>query len=112
MALLAHTGTLRTQYLNEIRNMHVFHVERPVTLIVQGIYTAPQERLAWMECQQGTWRLPAAMRDWAEEIEERAQVLVGHAEIFPCPIVFAPKADGQHFEVELRPRGYKPFLLA
>jgi hypothetical protein len=90
--------------------MHVFRVERPVTLTVQAIYTAPPERLAWMECTQGTWRLPPEMRDWAEEIEERARSIVGRDDIFPCNAVFAPEADG-HFEVELRPYGYEPFLL-
>ncbi|WP_369042268.1 hypothetical protein [Streptomyces sp. Midd1] len=111
MAALTFSGTVRTQYLNEIRNMAVFHVERPVTLFVNAIYTAPLERLAWMECEQGTWRLPAEMREWAEEIEERARLIVGRDDVFPCRIVFAPKADGQHFEVELRPAGYKPCLL-
>lgn len=109
MAALGLNGTLRTQYLNQVRGMAVFNVERPVTLWVEAVYSEPQERLAWMECTQGTWRLPAEMRDWAEEIEERARMIVGHDEIFPCRIVFAPKPSG-HFEVELRPEGYKPFL--
>lgn len=109
MAQLGLNGTLRTQYLNTVRGMQVFHVERPVTLWVEAIYSEPQERLAWIECQQGTWRLPAEMRGWAEEIEERARMAVGRDEVLPCRIVFAPGADGT-FEVELRPEGYKPFL--
>ncbi|MFV0135532.1 hypothetical protein ACLGIH_20310 [Streptomyces sp. HMX87] len=109
MALLPLNGTLRTQYLNKVRGMQIFSVERPVTLWVEGIYTAPQERLVWMECSQGTWRLPAEMRDWAEEVENRARAIVGHDDIFPCSIVFAPTVGG-HYEVELRPEGYRPFL--
>lgn len=109
MALLGLAGALKSRYLSEVRNMQVFTVERPVTLCVEAIYTVPEERLAWMECAQGKWRLPAEMRDWAEEVEDRARILLARDDIFPCRIVFAPKAEG-HFEVELRPEGYRPFL--
>lgn len=110
MARLSLDGTLRTRYLNEIRNMQLFRVERPVTLLVERIYAEPEERLVWMECEQGTWRLPAEMRSWAEEVEGRARDIVGHDGFLPCRIVFAPMPDGS-FEVELRPQGYRPFLL-
>jgi hypothetical protein len=109
VALLNLSGTNRTRYLNEVRNSQTFRVERPVTLLVEGIYTAPDERLVWMECQQGTWRLPAEMHGWAEAIEDRARVIVGRDDILPCRIVFVPRPNGA-YEVELRPTGYQPFL--
>lgn len=109
MTLLSLSGTPRTRYLNDIRNAHVFRVERPVTLWLEALYVEPQERLAWMECSQGTWRLPAEMREWAEEVEDRARALLGRDDILPCSVVFAPTEDG-HFEVELRPHGYRPTL--
>ena len=119
MGELGFKGTVRTQYINQIRTMHLFSVERPVTLVVKAIYTAPRDRLVWMECVQGTWRLPHSMWGWAEEVEDRAREIVGRDDILPCPIVFAPKDteddeddEARHFEVELRPYGYKPFLLA
>ncbi|MEU1552179.1 hypothetical protein ABZ517_05580 [Streptomyces scabiei] len=109
MAELTLNGTLRTRYLNEIRGAQVFRVEAPVTLTVEAIYSEPVERLVWMECHQGTWRLPPEMRQFAEEVEERAQAILGRYEIFPCHIVFAP-GEGDQYEVELRPRGYRHCL--
>ncbi|AZM47836.1 hypothetical protein DMB38_20415 [Streptomyces sp. WAC 06738] len=109
MARLDLAGTVRSTYLQQVRGLHMFQVERPVTLLLERIYVEPIERLVWMECHQGSWRLPAKTMPWAEAIESRAREIVGYDEVLPCPIVFAPKANGE-FEMELRPRGYRPFL--
>lgn len=109
MAPLGLTGTLRTRYLNDVRNMALFRVERPVTLMLEAIYHEPAERLVWMECQQGRWQLPLEMRQFADEVEERARQLVGYDDVLPCRIVFAPTGGGG-YEVELRPEGYQPAL--
>ncbi|MGW3153751.1 hypothetical protein [Streptomyces sp. NPDC001089] len=109
MGQLPLTGTLRTRALNEARLLREFRVERPVSLVVYGIYTEPEQHLAWMECAQGKWRLPAVAFGWAEEVEDRARAIVGEDEVFPCRIVFIPREEGE-FESELRPTGYRPFL--
>lgn len=111
MAELTLPGTNRTRYLNDVRGLREFQVTRGVTLTVKSIWTASPERLAWVECEQGTWRLPAVMFGWALEVEERAMELVGHAEIFPCRLVFEPHEDGSgHFDAEIFPPGYRsPF---
>jgi len=88
----------------------MFQVDRPVTLWLERIYVEPQERLLWMECRQGSWRLPAKALPWAETVEDRAREIVGHDGVLPCPVVFAPEEGGE-FEIELRPTGYRPFLL-
>lgn len=109
MARLDLTGTVRSTYLQDVRNLRLFQVERPVTLWLERIYVEPDERLVWMECKQGSWRLPARALPWAETVEERARGIVGYDDVLPCPVVFAPRAGGE-FEIELRPEGYRPFL--
>ncbi|MGW3860667.1 hypothetical protein ACWEDZ_04195 [Streptomyces sp. NPDC005047] len=109
MVHTTYQGALRANQLNEVRALREFRIGSSGQKVeLDAVYSDPQTRLAWIECNTGAWRLPAKLFDWAEVIEEKAREVVGHDEIFPCWAVFE-ELHGE-FVVEIFPEGYKsPF---
>lgn len=108
MARVTYQGTIRTRLLNEIRQLQEFRVVRSgQRMELLALYSDPESRLAWVECERGTWRLPSRMFAWAEEVEERAQSITGNFEVFPCWSSWEQDESGE-ITVEIFPDGYKP----
>lgn len=108
MARVTYQGTLRTRLLNDIRSLQEFRIVRSgQRMQVLALFSDPESRLAWIECDRGTWRLPAKMFVWAETVEERAREVTGNDEVFPCWSTWDQSELGE-ITVEVFPDGYKP----
>ena len=77
---------------------------------VYEVWSDPDTHLAWIDCYNGTFRLPQKLFAWAESVEEQARRIVRHEEIFPCWSLFEQDAETGEITVEVFPRGYRsPF---
>lgn len=111
MAHLKFQGTLRTQKLNEVRGLREFRIG-PTGMKVElyEVWSDPETSLSWIECYNGTYRLPAKLFDWAESVEAQAHQVVKHDDVFPCWSVFEENTDTGEIMVEIFPNGYRsPF---
>ncbi|MFC9505442.1 hypothetical protein [Streptomyces sp. NPDC057002] len=104
-------GGVRAQKLNEVRTLSEFRIgETGMKVQLYEIWSDPETGLAWIDCYNGTFRLPARLFDWAEEVESQAHQVVGHRDLFPCWSVFTEDAATGEILVEIFPHGYKsPF---
>ena len=110
MAHLAFTGAIRARKLQEVRGLLEFRIRPGSKLELYEVVSDPETRLAWMECYNGTFRLPSRMFDWAESVEAQAQRIVQHNDIFPCWSLWDEDAETGEIQVEIFPRGYRsPF---
>ncbi|WP_274032587.1 hypothetical protein [Streptomyces sp. MMBL 11-1] len=108
MAHLTYEGTIRTRLLNEVRGLPQFQVRRNgQQLEVLALFSDPETRIAWIECERGTWRLPAKLFPWAETVEDRAREITGRDEVFPCRTVWEQDEDSGELTVEIFPNGYR-----
>lgn len=100
-------GGARASVVSDIRTLRTFRIG-PAGMKVElhEVWTDPVERLAWVVCNTGTWRLPERLYPWAEQVEDQAAAL-GFYEPFPCRAAFIEQPDGS-VEVEIFPEGYQP----
>ncbi|UXX93973.1 hypothetical protein N7U49_21435 [Streptomyces sp. AD2-2] len=99
------TGVNLTRQLNEVRTLREFRIDEGYTrrrTELKSVFADTGSGLAWIETRNGTWRLPRELLPWALDIDERALVVLGHSEVFPCNAVFERMPDGS-WEVELFP---------
>ncbi|MFH9731836.1 hypothetical protein [Streptomyces sp. NPDC017260] len=100
-------GGARAQWLNDVRTLRTFRIgSSGMKVQVYSLWSDTDSRMAWIECNSGTWRLPDKLFGWAEVIEQRA-VDLGFSDPWPCWAVFEEGADGV-IEVEILPEGYRP----
>lgn len=112
MAHLAVQGGLRARRMQEVRSKDILQIgESGMKLQLFEVWSDPDSRMAWVESYNGTFRLPAKLFDWAEQVEAQAlQVVPRLTEVFPCWAVFEEDMDSGEITVEIFPRGYRsPF---
>ncbi|WP_328749345.1 MULTISPECIES: hypothetical protein [unclassified Streptomyces] len=99
------TGVNLTRQLNEVRAMREFRIDEGYTrrrTELKSVYADESSGLAWVEAHNGPWRLPRVCLQWALEVDERAEAVLGHGEAFPCAAIFERMPDGS-WEVEIFP---------
>jgi hypothetical protein len=111
VAHLTYRGAPRSRKLQEVRSLSEFRVSGARTRVeLYEVWSDPETRLAWIECYNGTFRLPARMFAWAESVEDQAQQVIRFGETFPCWTVFEEDSSTGEIMVEIFPRGYRsPF---
>lgn len=99
---MAHSGAAWQRAVADARRLREFAVWGDgVRVRVDTVHYAPELRLAWVELENGTWRLPPQMLAWAAFVFEEVPGHWGTEDFFPFMAHFSKR--GNEWLVEMEP---------
>lgn len=111
MGQLPFQGAVRARRLQEVRMLEEFRIgPRGMRVELYEVWFDEETQLAWIDCFNGTFRLPQQLYAWAVAVEEQVAFVMQDDEFLPCWALFEHDEGSGEFQVEVFPKGYRtPF---